>query len=168
MIVVDFLVAIILSTCIYQLSFLGTILISSEEGETEGKINQCIDILVLVGCVVLKIYKIFTLNKCTHIYLWWSVSYPFISTDIVWNCQVVSTAISILRHVDNLVLHTVHGGFSVRLKSPRVSANYRVIFAFHAENAPKMLGEFNINTGTRLKCDDFLQVYDLVINVMHV
>ena len=36
------------------------------------------------------------------------------------------------------------------------------------ENATKLLSDFNITTGTRLKCDDFLQVYDLVVNIVHV
>ncbi|XP_060066201.1 SUMO-activating enzyme subunit 2-like [Ylistrum balloti] len=35
------------------------------------------------------------------------------------------------------------------------------------ENADKILSEFGINNGCRLKCDDFLQNYSLVLNVAH-
>jgi ubiquitin-like 1-activating enzyme E1 B len=35
-------------------------------------------------------------------------------------------------------------------------------------NAGKLLSDFHITTGSRLKCDDFLQVYDLVVNIFHV
>ncbi|KAI0213812.1 SUMO-activating enzyme subunit 2 [Lamellibrachia satsuma] len=35
-------------------------------------------------------------------------------------------------------------------------------------NAGKTLGEFGIKNGSRLKCDDFLQVYNLNINILHV
>ncbi|XP_029643979.1 SUMO-activating enzyme subunit 2 [Octopus sinensis] len=36
------------------------------------------------------------------------------------------------------------------------------------ENNEKMLSDFNIGNGTRLKCDDFLQNYNLVITIQHV
>ncbi|GAB1599119.1 SUMO-activating enzyme subunit 2-like [Argonauta hians] len=36
------------------------------------------------------------------------------------------------------------------------------------ENNEKMLSVFNIGNGTRLKCDDFLQNYNLVITIQHV
>jgi len=36
------------------------------------------------------------------------------------------------------------------------------------DNANKMLSEFGIQNGTRLKCDDFLQVYEVVVNIAHV
>lgn len=31
-----------------------------------------------------------------------------------------------------------------------------------------MLNEFNVRNGTRLKCDDFLQVYNVNLNLVHV
>ena len=37
-----------------------------------------------------------------------------------------------------------------------------------AENNDKFLSDFNIRNGTRLKCDDFLQVYSLVVSIAHV
>jgi len=35
-------------------------------------------------------------------------------------------------------------------------------------NMGKILSEFGIRNGSRLKCDDFLQVYNLNINILHV
>ncbi|XP_069112251.1 SUMO-activating enzyme subunit 2-like [Argopecten irradians] len=35
------------------------------------------------------------------------------------------------------------------------------------ETADKLLSDFGINNGSRLKCDDFLQNYSLVLNVVH-
>lgn len=36
-----------------------------------------------------------------------------------------------------------------------------------AENLPRRLAEFGVGDGSRLKCDDFLQNYQLVLAVMH-
>ena len=36
------------------------------------------------------------------------------------------------------------------------------------DNARRMLCEFGVSSGTRLKCDDFLQEFNIVINVFDV
>jgi len=36
------------------------------------------------------------------------------------------------------------------------------------ENGRRMLSEFGINTGARLKCDDFLQEFNIVVNVFNM
>lgn len=36
------------------------------------------------------------------------------------------------------------------------------------DNLPKMLTEFHVKDGSRLKCDDFLQVYNINVNLVHV
>jgi ubiquitin-like 1-activating enzyme E1 B len=36
------------------------------------------------------------------------------------------------------------------------------------ENGPRTLSEFGISTNTRLKCDDFLQEFNIVVNLIHV
>jgi len=36
------------------------------------------------------------------------------------------------------------------------------------ENGPRVLSEFGIASGTRLKCDDFLQEFNIVVNIYHV
>ena len=38
---------------------------------------------------------------------------------------------------------------------------------YFTENSDKHLADFGIQNGSRLKCDDFLQVYDLIINIVH-
>jgi hypothetical protein len=42
-----------------------------------------------------------------------------------------------------------------------------MLFSFISENADKHLSQFNITSGTVLKCDDFLQNYNLNIIISH-
>ena len=37
----------------------------------------------------------------------------------------------------------------------------------NTENLPKMLSEFGVCNGSRLQADDFLQNYQLVVNITH-
>ena len=39
--------------------------------------------------------------------------------------------------------------------------------ALFAENMEKTLEEFDVVDGCRLKCDDFLQEYNVVLNIAH-
>ena len=41
-------------------------------------------------------------------------------------------------------------------------------WVFSSENMDKLLSDFAINNGTRLKCDDFLQNLELVVIIAHV
>ncbi len=43
-----------------------------------------------------------------------------------------------------------------------------LIFWFISDNLDKKLSDFNIRNGVRLKCDDFLQVYNLNVNIVQV
>ena len=36
-----------------------------------------------------------------------------------------------------------------------------------SENMEKLLQDFEITNGTRLKCDDFLQEYSIVVTIAH-
>jgi len=48
------------------------------------------------------------------------------------------------------------------------STNQKSIFiSIFAENLPKALSEFHVGNSTRLKADDFLQNYQLVLNIKH-
>ena len=40
-------------------------------------------------------------------------------------------------------------------------------FFFFVENLPKTLSEFHVGNSARLKADDFLQNYQLVLNIQH-
>lgn len=48
-----------------------------------------------------------------------------------------------------------------------ITVKNNVHVQYCAENLPKMLSEFGVCNGTRLKADDFLQNYQLVINITH-
>ena len=39
--------------------------------------------------------------------------------------------------------------------------------AVDPENMEKLLQDFEITNGTRLKCDDFLQEYSIVVTIAH-
>ena len=50
----------------------------------------------------------------------------------------------------------------------RVLPLMSVMCCLTSENGPRTLSQFGIASGTRLKCDDFLQEFNIVVDVCHV
>ncbi len=51
--------------------------------------------------------------------------------------------------------------------SPVLCVMMRFSFHFPSDNLPRRLAEFGVCDGSRLKCDDFLQNYELIFSISH-